>query len=178
MRTSHLPILKAPGDSVMAFTLVEVVVSMCISAIVFGTMISAYIQATRRAEWSGYSLAAQALAVQQLEQARSAVWDPALGKNEVTNLNLKSWTYNSSTRICKGYTYTNLDVPVAGGNVTWATNYITISLLTNVTGTPGVSLQIIRVDTAWPFSAGGARKFYSNTVSTYMAPDNRDVTTL
>src|SRR5271165_1914488 len=58
-----------------AFTLAEVVISMAIVTLVFDGIITAYIQSSLRTEWSGYSLAAQAQAVQSLEQAKSAVWD-------------------------------------------------------------------------------------------------------
>ena len=64
-----LPKARASKGGNLAFTLAEVVVAIAIMAFVFGGLISAYVQATRRAEWSGYSLAAQAMAIQQLEQA-------------------------------------------------------------------------------------------------------------
>lgn len=160
-----------------AFTLAEVVISMAIAAFVFGGIITAYIQSTRRAEWSGYSLAAQALAIQQLEQARSAVWDSALGKNEVTNLALNNWKYTNATRVGSGYSWTNLDLPVSGGNFVRATNYVTIRMLTNVAGVPAVSLQMVQVDTVWPFQIGTTNRFFTNSISTYLAPDNRDVNT-
>lgn len=178
MRLNYLPSRAAWTKPLSAFTLIEVVVSISIAAIVFGGIITAYVQATQRAEWSGYSLAAQGLAIQQLEQARSAVWDPALGVNEVTNLNLIARTYNNSTRVMRGYSWTNLDIPVAGGKFTRATNFVTVSMITNVTGTPGVSLQMIKVDTVWPFTAGGKKKYFTNSIGTYLAPDNRDDSTL
>lgn len=51
-----------------------------------------------RAQWASYSMAAQALAIQQLEQARSGVWEPNGSRNKLTNLNLLSRTYNPSPR--------------------------------------------------------------------------------
>lgn len=159
-----------------AFTLAEVVISIAIAAFVFGGIITAYIQTTRRAEWSGYSLAAQALAIQQLEQARSGVWDSSLGKNEVTNLVLLNRNVAANGTVT-GYSWTNLDIPVSGGNFTRATNYVTITMLPNVAGVPGVSLQMVQVDTVWPFQIGKTNRFYTNTISTYLAPDNRDAST-
>lgn len=178
MRLNQLPTHAARRLKASAFTLMEVVISIVIAAVVFAGIITAYIQTTQRAEWTGYSLAAQALAIQQLEQARSAVWDPSLGKNEVTNLNLVGFTYNNSTKVGRGYSWSTLDVPIAGGNFTYATNFVTITMLTNVTGAPGVFLQFVRVDTVWPFTAGGQKKFFTNSIGTYLAPDNRDATTL
>lgn len=161
------------------FTLVEVLVTVAVAATAFGMIILAYIQAARRAEWSGYSLAAQSLAIQQLEQARSAVWDPALGKNEITNLNLIGWSYNSGTGRGSGYSWAALDLPVTGTNVMRATNYVSVQLLfLNGSPSPPVQVHMLRVDTVWNFSAGRNKRLCTNTVCTYLAPDNRDDSTL
>ena len=64
------------------------VVSLGIVTLLFGGILNAYIQSSRQAEWAGYSLAAQAIGIQQIEQARSGVWDYSISKNELTNLNL------------------------------------------------------------------------------------------
>ena len=48
-----------------AFTLAEVVISVGIATLVFAGLITGYVQSSYRAEWSGYSIAAQALAVHQ-----------------------------------------------------------------------------------------------------------------
>ena len=58
-----------------AFTLVEVVVSIVILAMVMAGMIYGYVLTNHRAEWSSMSLAAQSLADQAVEQARAAQWD-------------------------------------------------------------------------------------------------------
>src|SRR5260370_20440343 len=71
------------------FTIVEVVIAVLISTIVFATVIYAYVGANDRAEWSAYSLAAQSLAMQGIEQARAAQWGPeswpVIDKLPVTN---------------------------------------------------------------------------------------------
>lgn len=170
MFLKNLPLSVEQKRQTLAFTLAEVVMSIAIAAIVFGGIILAYVQSTRRAEWSGYSLAAQALAVQQLEQARSAIWDPPL-RNFVTNLNL-TWI---SANPRKGYSWGILDLPITTNGVTViATNYVTITMITNVGGVPGVSLQMVRVDTVWPFQTRQAKLYFTNTIATYLAPDNRD----
>ena len=175
MRLKNLPIEFENRNRAFAFTLAEVVISLAIAALLFGGIITAYTVTTRRAEWTGYSLAAQSLAVQQLEQARSAVWDPGDDKNEITNLNLLSWTYNNSTKVGKGYSWANLDLPVSGTNFVRATNFVTITMLTNVTGAPGVNLQMVRVDTVWPYTGSGGTHFFTNSLCTYLAPDNRSL---
>ncbi len=39
---------------------------------------------------------------------------------------------------------------------------------------------MIRVDTVWPFTDWGkfSLKYYTNSIATYIAPDNRDPSTL
>ena len=140
------------------FTLAEVLISLAIAAIMFSGLINAYIQSSYRAEWSGYSLAAQSLATQQLEQARAADWDISTtpAKNEITNV--------------PAVTAAILDLPINGTNTIWATNYTTITSIP-ITNTVGASIYMVRVDTAWPFIWGGKRKYYTNTVADFFAPD-------
>ena len=162
-----------------AFTLVEVVFAIAIIALVFTGIITAYTHATRRAEWSGYSLAAQALAVQQLEVARAAVWDPTAGKNELTNLNLLAASWNAGTQTYSGYTTNILDTPISRTNYIRATNYVTVRMFyINNSSNPPVQIQMIRVNTVWPFTKGQATRFFTNTAASYFAPDNRDPTSL
>lgn len=163
-----------------AFTLAEVVMSVGIVAVVFGGVLAGYIQSARRAEWSGYALAAQGLAIQQLEQAKSAAWQPSAGKNEITNLNLTAMSFNASSQTWKGYSVGILDLPINGGtnNAIKATNFVTISMLTNVQNTPGVNLQMVQVDTVFVFYAFGGKRLYTNTLVTYLAPDNREASSL
>lgn len=170
--------MKLPGNlpgkrPTSAFTLAEVVIALGIMALIFGGIITANTQLATRAEWSGECLAAQALAIQQLEQARSAVWDVSVSKNEMTNLNLLNWTYNAATGTGAGYSWTNLDLPIAGtNNIVPATNFVTITLLTNVTGLAAIRLQMVQVSTVWRFNGFGKTGVYTNTIATYYAPDN------
>ena len=128
--------------------------AIAITAVLFGGIITGYIQASRRAEWSGYSLAAQALATQQLEQARSAKWDvssiPAV--DELTNI--------------PPVTSAVLDLPVMGTNIVRATNYTTVSLVA-ISTVPLITIHLVEVNTVWPF--GG--KLFTNTAADYFAPD-------
>lgn len=156
-----------------AFTLVEMVIAIAIVATTFGGIIVAYTQTARRAQWSGLSLAAQALSIQQIEQARSATWDPAQnGLNQITNLILLSRSTSGET--VTGYTTNILDVPYSGENYIWATNFVTLRPIT----TGPTRVWMVKVDTVWPFIWGSSRKLFTNTVSTYCAPDNRDSSTL
>jgi prepilin-type N-terminal cleavage/methylation domain-containing protein len=140
------------------FTLAEVVIALAISVMVFSGIIAGYVQSSRRAEWTGYSLAAQALSIQQLEQARAAKWDvlsvPAV--DEITNLPLVNWSI--------------LDLPVSGSNVVYATNFISIKTVSVATNPPE-AVRMVKVSTVWPFRKGRATTYYTNTLANYYAPD-------
>jgi hypothetical protein len=144
--------------STPGFTLAEVVVSVCLVAVAFAGVIGTYAHTSYRAEWSGYSLAAQALAIQQLEQAKSAVWDTLSVpiKNEITNVPAVNGAI--------------LDIPISGTNVVWATNYATIRPIL-IWSNPPVSTYLVKVDTVWPFRWKGKVRYFTNTVADYMAPD-------
>jgi hypothetical protein len=155
------------------YTLAEMVVAVAILSLAFGAILVAYTQATRRAQWSGYSIAAQALAIQSLEQARSGVYDPATvpPKNELATMtNLTVWSYNTNTASGSGYWVANIDIPYSGTNYVVATNYISVKTIWIVPNT--VTVQMIRVDTVWPFNGWRQNSFYTNTIVNYFAPDN------
>jgi len=142
----------------VGFTLAEVMISLGIAGLMFGGVITAYVQSSYRSEWSGFSLAAQSLAIQQLEQARAANWDISTTpvRNEITNV--------------PPVTSAILDLPINGTNVIWATNYTTISSIA-ITNTIGASVYMVRVDTAWPFVWAGKRHYFTNSVAGLFAPD-------
>lgn len=153
---------------VTAFTLLEVVVSIMVTGVVFAAILTGYVQSARKAEWSGYSLAAEGLNVQQLEQIRAAIWDTDIVpiKDETTNLNLKAWTFASGKYT--GYSWTNLDTPfnTTNNNKVFATNFVTL-MTVNVSTNPPMSVKFIQADTVWKFRG----KFYTNSIATYRAPD-------
>ena len=155
-----------------AFTLVEVVGAIAIMGLVFSGTILGYVQATKRAQWSGYSLAAQALAIQQIEQVRCARWDIYQNINECTNIALNNWTF--ANNVLTGYSWTNLDIPYSGtNNYITATNYVKISLIyINGNSNPPVQVRMVQVDAVWPFRWGGSTTYFTNTLLTYCAPDN------
>jgi prepilin-type N-terminal cleavage/methylation domain-containing protein len=138
-------------ETTTAFTLVEVLVSMMIVGIIITGLIAGFTQAEKQAEWSAYNLAAQSLAMQPLEQARGAKWDPYANPpvDQITNIPSKV------TNI--------LDIPITGTNIVYATNRITIS---TVSTTP--PLKKISVECTWRFFTRGV---FTNTVVTYRAPD-------
>jgi Tfp pilus assembly protein PilV len=152
------------------FTMAEVAIAMGIVTMIFTGIILAYTQASYRAEWSGYSLAAESLAMKQIEQARSARWDPAnvQQQNEIYQLNLLGSNYSAG--VLTGYSWTNLDLPTTGTNVARATNYVTVKPVAS--SAPGSNIMV-RVDTVWKFRWRNTTKLYTNTICTYLAPDNK-----
>jgi len=132
------------------FTLAEVVISLAIVALVMGGVLTGYIMTATRAEWSAYSQAAHSVAMQGIEQARAAKWDPQAWP-KVDDLGVTNYTQVEI-----------LDVPVAGTPV-YATNFIQV---TEVSANP--PLRQIRADCVWPFIKRGP---FTNTVITLRAPD-------
>ncbi|EEF57519.1 PulJ/GspJ family protein [Pedosphaera parvula] len=153
-----VPAKKSSRNSAAGFTLVEVVVALAIMTLLFAGIIIGFTQTAQRAEWSAYSLAAQNLALQGLEQARAAKWDPlsVKGDDQCVQSNFPSVGTNI------------LDVPVAGGNKTYATNTWTITTLTNNSAYP---IKMIRVDCTWPFVRPSGTNVFKNTVATFRAPN-------
>ena len=171
------------GESGFVCSFWEVLICVVIVALVFGTIFNGYLIGAKRAQWSGYSLAAQALCVQSLEQTRSAAWDIAFSKTEITNLNLASkvLTVSGPNWTMTGFTTNVMDIPWKGTNYVMATNFITIStIFENGTSNPWVQLQSVRVDTVWPFDGWGnfGTQSFTNSVCTFIAPDNRDPASL
>jgi prepilin-type N-terminal cleavage/methylation domain-containing protein len=154
------------------FTLVEVVMAIAIVALVFAGIINAYIQSGLRLEWTGYSLAAQSLAIETIEQARSCVWDPAETPpvNEVTNLNLMGMSFNTNSLTWSGYSTNILDVPYESSNYVVATNLVSI---TTVNISSNAQVEVVTVQTVWPFFIRAQNLFFTNTVATIISPDNR-----
>ncbi len=161
------------------YSIIEVVMGAAIIALVYGMIIQVYMQCGLRAEWSGYSLAAQSLATEQIEQTRSAVWDPANGRNEITQLNLSMPSFNTNSQLLTGYTTGILDVPYRGTNYITATNYVTIQLM-NLNGqtVPPVQAYFVQVKTVWPFFYRGGTTYFTNTAATLLGPDNRLITSM
>jgi hypothetical protein len=168
--------LTGAGRKKGAFTLMEVVISTAIVALVFAGIIKAYIQTGLRLEWTGYSLAAQSLALETIEQARSTLWDPTQYPpvNEIYNLNLMGTATNATTGTWTGYSTNTLDIPVPnGGTPVLATNYVSVQM-SYVSTYTNVQMEIVEVQTVWPFIRSGNNVYFTNTMATIISPDNRN----
>jgi type II secretory pathway pseudopilin PulG len=133
-----------------AFTVFEIVIALAIAALVIACLMQGFVQSAQRAEMSAYVLAAQARAVEGLEQVRAARWDPSsTNVDEVVQTNFPP-------------TVNVLDLPKAGTYQIYATNYTTIRTIST-----NPALRMVRVDTVWPWTG----RTITNSIVTYRAPD-------
>ena len=133
-------------------TLVEVVLAFAISTVAVAGIISGYILSAASAQKWALSLAANARAMERIEEVRSAVWsttgeDPS-DQVVATNFPIKVVT---------------LDQSGSGTGVIYATNITTISKIS--TEPP---LKRVRVDCIWAFRGS---QLFTNTIETCRAPD-------
>ena len=155
-----------------AFTLVEVLISLVILAVVMAGIIYGYVQANRMAEWSCMSQAAQACATEGAEQARAAVWIPSeiySGMSGASNGPGSPDELGPATPPKTLTPTTNiLDIPIKGDPTTNSTYWVidTVTLSDVSTNPP---LRQIRSDAVWTFSP--TAKKVTNTVILLRAAD-------
>jgi prepilin-type N-terminal cleavage/methylation domain-containing protein len=147
---------SASSRNAKGFTLVEVVISLAIAGVAFAGVLYGYVMTINQAEWSCFSLAAHSIAMQGVEQARSAKWDPQAWPS-VDELGVTNYTQVAT-----------LDVPTMPGNVLAATNYVSVT-----TASTWPQLRQIQADCVWvlPYRKGRTRGPFTNTVITLRAAD-------
>ncbi len=138
--------------TVPAFTLIEVAVSVAIAALVMTGMFKGYNMASRRAQFSSFQLAANAMAMQQMESIVAANW--VISGTTITNIFNPTLTATQVNALC---------VPNSETNLVYATNYATVTQIS--TNPPYVQVQVRCV---WNFMGMG---LFTNTVSVLRAPD-------
>jgi hypothetical protein len=136
--------------SVHGTTLTEVIISIAVTALAIGGIVSGYVFSLDRAEWSARSAAAQVFTAQRIEQTRAARWDTMAGIDEVV-------TANFPVEVLP------LNMPMTSIGGVMATNITTITLLSD-----NPPLKVVRVDCLWSFSSRGP---FTNTLITYRSPD-------
>jgi hypothetical protein len=120
----------------------------------FGEVIFGYVLTADRAQWSAYSLAAQSLALQGVEQARAAKWDP------------KAWPAIDELGVTNYTQVELLDVPISGQPIQ-ATNYISVTVVSQ-----DPPLRQLRADCVWRLLNGQrSRGPFTNTVVTLRTAD-------
>jgi hypothetical protein len=140
-----------------ALTLIEVMVSFFLFALVISGLITGYVQSNRMATWSSWSLAAQSVASQGAEQARAAQWDELGTTDEWPPMTNAMGAIIATNFIC------SLDVPSSGALI-YVTNRVTISTYIKM---PPV--RQIRSDCIWHFPMTDT--VFTNSVITLRAPD-------
>lgn len=132
-------------------TLAEVTIAMAITGLAVGGIVSGYLYCTTSAEKAGLHLAANARALERIEETRSVKWDtaswPQVDQLVATNFPSKTVT---------------LDLSGSGVGAVSATVNADI---TQVSTTP--PLKRIRVDCIWQFKGSTI----TNTIETCRAPD-------
>ena len=133
-------------------TLVEVAVALGIAGLTIGGIINAYNFCTNASQKSALSLTANAMAMQRIEEVRSATWDtvvwPAVDEVQATNFLPRT---------------VKLDVSGKGNVVLPATVYTYIN---QISSSP--PLKRVRVDCVWRFKAS---QWMTNTIETCRAPN-------
>jgi type II secretory pathway pseudopilin PulG len=133
-------------------TLVEVVIALAITGLVVGGIVTGYLYCATATVKAELVQAANARAMQCIEETRSARWDtsvwPTLDELVATNFPDKA---------------VSLDMPGSGSGGTSATIQTTIS---QISLTPPI--RRIRVDCIWQF---GGVELITNTIETIRAPD-------
>jgi len=135
-----------------AFTLEEVIVALSIVGVTMSATISGYVSVAKRSDWATRSAAADAAAMQRMEQTRAARWDTlaAQSVDEVSSVNFPQIEVA-------------LDVPQkhavpARANVRTTVEQISID----------PPLKMVRVDCLWTSLDGRA---FTNSLITYRSPN-------
>jgi type II secretory pathway pseudopilin PulG len=133
-------------------TLVEVVLSLAISALAVAGIVSGYIFSTASAQKWALSLAANAKAMERIEETRSAKWDTS------------SWPVVDQVSAANfPDQIVALDQWGSGAVTVYATN---VTYITQISVDP--PLKRIRVDCIWRFKGNVV---LTNTIETCRAPD-------
>src|SRR5277367_6716920 len=125
-------------------------INLCGYASQFGA--GGYTMASRRAQFSSFQLAAQAMAMQQMESIVAATW--VISGTSKTNIFSPSLTNTQVNALC---------LPSSGTNLVYGTNYATIKQLS--TYPPYV---MVEVNCVWNFMGMGT---FTNTVAALRSPD-------
>lgn len=156
-----------------AFTLIEVLVSIVIMALVMAGVCYGYAQANRIATFCSMQQAAQAFALRGLESARAAKFNPW---NTWTNTGPDpggSQMELPPTSSGPAMMFTNiLDIPIKGNPLTdytyYATNYVYVTWYPN-NAQVEPPMEMIKSVAVWTFPL--TKKTYTNIVMTLRGPD-------
>jgi type II secretory pathway pseudopilin PulG len=139
-------------NDAQAFTLIEVVVAMLVATLVMAGMFKGYTMASRRAQFTSYSLAASATAMKQMERIVASQW--VISGLAITNIFNPTLTTVETNALC---------MPSNGTNLVYATNFATVTQLS-----VNPPYLMVRVDCVWNFMGLGV---FTNTLAVLRGPD-------
>ncbi len=140
------------GGKAHAFTLIEIAVALAVSVLVMAGMFKGYTMASRRAQYSSFQLAAEAMAMQQMESIVAASW--VISGTSITNMFSPSLTNTQVNALC---------VPSSGTNLIFATNYATVKQISTYP-----PYAMVEVNCVWSFMGMGT---FTNTVAVLRSPN-------
>lgn len=137
-----------------AFSLIEVVVSIGILALVMAGIVFGYVQSNWAALWSSMSLSAQAFASEGAEQVRAADWRPrdfpvATG-------------YGTMDELPSGTIITNVGYMDIPGDTSTNHQFFVTNIVRVTTASANPPLRQIRSDCVWRFPRNNA--LFTNTI--------------
>jgi type II secretory pathway pseudopilin PulG len=141
-----LQLETVPTQARRAFTLVEATVALAIASVAIVALVTGFVFALHSSEASGYSLAANQMALQGYERTRAATWD-AMSLTNVDELVASNFPPYAEL----------LDAAVPGTNKVYGTNYTTI---TTVSTNP--LLKVVQVDCV--YSLHGSGRLITNSI--------------
>jgi type II secretory pathway pseudopilin PulG len=154
MRVVRFRVRKAVARGTRAFTLAEVVISMAMAALTVSGVISCYLMAVQRSEWTAASTAAHQLAMDRMAQLRALRWEVSWEGDATRTNELVAGSFVDPGEA--------LDLPQTGTEPLLATNYVTVTRLNDP------PLLLLRVDCVWSLLSLGP---FTNTLVSYRASD-------
>jgi type II secretory pathway pseudopilin PulG len=151
-RFSNQKVVQFPSRGRAGMTLVDVVIALAITGLMVGGIVTGYIYCTTSAVKAELAQAANARAMERIEEARSARWDtsswPVVDQLVATNFPDE---------------VVSLDMP---GTNTVGTSATIQTMISQISLTPPI--RRIRVDCIWQFRGV---ELITNTIETIRAPD-------
>ena len=142
---------RMPRQNQTGMTLIEVVIALVLAGMAVGGIVAGYAFCTASAEKASLALAANARAMERIEEVRSAKWDRS------------SWP-TADQVVATNFPTKQVTLDLSGSGVATTTATIQTAIVQVSTDPP---LKSIRVDCIWTFK--GAK--ITNTIETFRAPD-------